>query len=352
MLSSLRLIETIIIGLLGGYLFNHLNLPLPWVLGALTFIMIWQGTTKRTIYWPNLIKNIGLIILGIYFGMYFTINTVTSVLPYLVPYIILTGILILTSIIISIFVTRWINVDKITSVFGSIPGGLTEMVIASEALHAKSSYVVIFQTIRLLTVLFTVPSVIIYLFPNQITDFKIIENNQYFTLDWQMLWFLIPAIGGFIFKEKIPAGIVIVPLAITALLHISPIELVNVPNYLVLGAQTAVGIGLGKNISFQDIRAGGKYGFVYFGVAIALIIISFGLGALLAYFTSLTLPTAILSVAPGGLIEMVLTASIVGGDPAIVSSLQLTRILIIIILVPPALKWYFSRKTNDSKEFL
>ncbi|WP_276245352.1 AbrB family transcriptional regulator [Virgibacillus profundi] len=49
--------------------------------------------------------------------------------------------------------------------------------------------------------------------------------------------------------------------------------------------------------------------------------------------------TANLSIAPGGLFEMVLTASSVGGDPAIVSALQLTRILIIVVFVPPLLGW-------------
>jgi uncharacterized membrane protein AbrB (regulator of aidB expression) len=88
---------------------------------------------------------------------------------------------------------------------------------------------------------------------------------------------------------------------------------------------------------------------VYFGVALLLIFISFGLGYLLASFTSLSLATAVLSVAPGGLIEMVLTASVVGGDPAIVSALQLIRILVIIMFVPPLLKWYFRKKEKQGE---
>ncbi|UTW69430.1 AbrB family transcriptional regulator [Anaerobacillus sp. HL2] len=60
--------------------------------------------------------------------------------------------------------TRWIAVDKITSILGSTPGGLTEMIVVSESLEAHTPFVLMFQTVRLLTVLFIVPSSIIFYF--------------------------------------------------------------------------------------------------------------------------------------------------------------------------------------------
>ncbi|WP_143522447.1 AbrB family transcriptional regulator, partial [Pseudomonas sp. 2822-17] len=84
---------------------------------------------------------------------------------------------------------------------------------------------------------------------------------------------------------------------------------------------------IGKNISIRELQQGGKYCLIYFSLAIILILISFILGVFLSLFTTLDLPTAMLSVAPGGLIEMVLTATAVGADPGIVSSLQLIRVL-------------------------
>lgn len=46
------------------------------------------------------------------------------------------------------------------------------------------------------------------------------------------------------------------------------------------------------------------------------------------------LVTAVLSLAPGGLVEMALTAQAAGGQPAIVSSLQMIRLLTIVIILP------------------
>ena len=341
-----RLIETCMIGIIGGYVFTLINFPLPWVLGALTFVMLWQGITSRSANWPNPLKSGGFMVLGIYFGLYFTMDTFMTIGPYLLPYLFVTCLLILASVFISILVTRWINVDKVTSVFGSIPGGLSEMVIASEALKANTSFVVIFQTVRLMTVLFIVPAVILYFFSGQEVA-TIGGTGATFELGgWDYFWFLIPALLGILFRNLIPAGLVVVPMALTAIMNISGIDLASIPVVVLHAAQVAVGIGLGKNISFHDLKLGGKYCLVYFAVSLSLIVISFGLGGLLAHFTTLDLTTAILSIAPGGLIEMVLTGAMIGADPAVISALQLMRILVIIIFVPSLLKWFFRKEVE------
>lgn len=341
-----RLIETSIVGIIGGYVFTLINFPLPWVLGALTFVMLWQGVTNRSVNWPNPLKSGGFMILGLYFGLYFTTDTFVTIGPYLLPYLFVTCLLILASVLISILVTRWIKVDKVTSVFGSIPGGLSEMVIASEALRANTSFVVIFQTVRLMTVLFIVPAVILYFFSGQEVATIGVSRDGFELGGWNYFWFTIPVVIGIVTRNLIPAGIVVVPMALTAVMNISAIDLASVPTVVLHAAQVAVGIGLGKNISFQDLKLGGKYCFVYFAISLFLIVISFGLGSLLAHFTTLDLTTAILSIAPGGLIEMVLTGAMIGADPAVISALQLIRILVIIIFVPTLLKWYFRNEVK------
>ncbi|MFA9560103.1 AbrB family transcriptional regulator [Evansella sp. AB-rgal1] len=336
------LLETLLIGLVGGFLFNLGNLPLPWVLGPMAFVACWQGITKRIINLPIHFKNTGLLTLGTYFGLYFTKETFLIIGPYIIPYIVVTIALIFISIVNSLLITKWIPIDKVTSVFGSIPGGLSEMVVASEALHAKSSLVAIFQTVRLITVLFTVPFIIVMLFNG---DASLVDEIAHSSINFQLsyFWFLLPIVGGVLLRNIMPAGIVIIPLLITAVINsvITPIG--NLPPTILIIAQLLVGISIGKNIFFKDLKLGGKYCFMYFALTLVLIAVSLGLGVLLSLFTTLSLATAMLSIAPGGLIEMVLVATSVGGDPAIVSSLQLIRILIIIVFVPTVLKWYFKK---------
>ncbi|MFS0674002.1 AbrB family transcriptional regulator [Ornithinibacillus sp. 179-J 7C1 HS] len=341
------IVEAFIIAIIGGVLFNSLHTPLPWVLGPLTFIVLWQGITKRKVSIPNFIRDSGFIILGIYFGLYFTKETLLTVIPYLLPYILVTCILIVACIVLGTLVTKWIKVDQVTSVFSCIPGGLSEMAVASESLKANPSLVVIFQTIRLITVLFTIPSFMVYVLGNAGTGgFQRASSEIVMGSGWSYLWFIVPIAAAILLQNKIPAGIIIGALGVTAIMNVSPIELASVPSGLLNAGQVAVGASLGKNILFHDLKIGGKYTFVYFGLSILIIAIAFGLGAILATFTSLDYATALLGIAPGGFFEMVLTAYNVGGDPAIVSALQLTRILLIVLLVPVSLKWWFTRRSG------
>ncbi|WP_163969704.1 AbrB family transcriptional regulator [Oceanobacillus halotolerans] len=347
--SGLRLVESLVIAAIGGYVFSLVNVPLPWVLGALTFVMVWQGITDRKAFVPIAVSNGGFIVLGIYFGLYFTTETFQTVAPYILPYIFITFILIAACIFFGLIVTKWIDVDQVTSVFSLIPGGLSEMAIASESLGAKVSLVVIFQTIRLIAVLFTIPPVMTFIFSGDAqAGVGQVVNEVSSGGMWSYLWFILPVAVAVLIRHKIPAGIIIGALGVTALLNVSPAELAQIPSPLMNAAQVAVGAGLGKNILFKDLKIGGKYCLIYFVIAMLVISVSFGLGYMLAQFTVLNNATAILAIAPGGFFEMVLTAYNIGGDPAIVSALQLVRILLIVMVVPSFLKWWFTRGSRRS----
>ncbi|WAA13106.1 AbrB family transcriptional regulator [Fervidibacillus halotolerans] len=341
----LQLMITMVTASIGGFVFHILHTPLPWVLGALSFVTIWQGFLKQKVYFPIFLRNIGFIILGLYFGMYFTTETFLSVKSYFIPFFLLTSILIFTSMKLGSFVSRWIPIDEITSVFSSIPGGLSEMTIASEDLNGKSSYVAIFQTIRLLTVLFIVPSIMMTFYSGE--GGEVLQGSIITSFEgsrWNYLFFFLPILTALFLQNRIPAGVIIGSLGVTAILSISPISLPPIPSPIVHMGQIFIGIGIGKNIFIEDLKKAGKYGFVYFGISLIIIMISFVFGGVMASFSSLDMKTSILSFAPGGLFEMVLTAYSIGGDPAIVSSLQLIRVLLIIMAIPPLLRIFFKKR--------
>jgi uncharacterized protein len=342
---ALRVIESYCVALLGGILFFVTQLPLPWVLGSMTMMMIWKTFTQRELVSPLILNNGGIAILGIYFGLSFTMETFTTVTPYVIPFLLLTLLLISLSVINSIVITKYIKVDPVTSVFGSIPGGLSEMVIASESLKANTSMVIVFQTVRLLTVVFLVPFIVIHLFAENLeAPLLLVENTQVHTDLWRFILYIPGIFVGWLFRKKLPASFVISPLLFTAVLNISGVNLVTIPQWLLIAAQVTVGMFMGTKITLRDLKLGGKYSGVYFGMTVLLILLSFGMGYLFSLVTPLSVSTSILSFAPGGLIEMVLTAKSIGADSAVVSSLQFIRLLFIIAVVPGVLKWIFQKK--------
>lgn len=340
----IRITETLLVACVGGFLFSWLSLPLPWMLGPLTAVMIYQSSINRSLTWIPVIKNIGLVVLGVSFGLYYTYETLIQTLPYLPVYIIITIFLILFSICLSYLVTKWIKVDPASSIFGSIPGGLTEMVIVSQTFNANQAFVTVFQTARLVIVLFTVPFLILFLFSGDTETIKTqLPQGDSEASFSHYLWFILPVFGAFKFGYLLPAGIMIFPLIITVVLNISPASLPAIPEVLFLSAQLAVGTSLGRSIAIKDVINAGRFSFIYGIIALLLIAFSFLTGWFMAQVTTMDTATAILSAAPGGVIEMVLTAGMVDADPAVVTSLQLTRILLILLLVPVGLKWFFIR---------
>ncbi len=336
---------TYLVACFGAFLFYSVSLPIPWILGPLSAILIHKGMTKKTLLLPTSLNNMSLMFIGIYFGLSFTKMTLFTVSPYILPFIFSTILLLTISVINSIAITKFIKIDPITSVFGSIPGGLPEMVAASESLSANSGMVTIFQTVRLLTVVFTVPFLVVHMFTS--SEQGIIAytpSNDGFS--YQYLWFGLAIIAGWLIRNIIPAAYVIGPLLVTALLNISGVSLPTLPNWLLIVAQITVGISMGNKISINELKFGGKYCGLYFLMTILLIGTSFGIGYIFASLTNLSLSTAILSLSPGGMVEMVFTAKSVGADAAVVSSLQLIRLLFIILVVPSFLKFLFNRRSR------
>ncbi len=206
------------------------------------------------------------------------------------------------------------------------------MMAVSESLKANTVLVTIFHTIRLVCVLFIIPFAATHWFYQ--SSSSIMNSNT----QEESLWTII-IYGGVYFiahllKARIPAALVIVPMLIIGLLQSIGTPLYELPNLFFIAAQIMIGVHLGHSVSIRDLLQAGKYCLLYFGLAIMIIAFGIALGFLLSWWTGMDLVTAVLSLAPGGLVEMALTAQAAGGQPAIVSSLQMIRLLTIVIILP------------------
>jgi len=332
------------IGSLGGALFYFIQFPLPWVLGPLVSLMLWKMITKQNTAVSYSLRNVSFVILGIQLGNTFTNQTFGIIAPYVIPYTFLSCILIIIALVNAYVITKWIEIRADTSMLGSIPGGLSASLALSESMGSNTVLVTVFHTVRLLSVLFIIPFVSTHFFyegtggsPSPALGHTESGNA----------WTLIIYIGAFllakVFQNKVPAAFVMIPMILTGALQAFQVPMYPLPIALFIFAQVSLGVYLGYKISLQDVLKAGKYCGIYFGLSILLILISFLLGYIFSELTGLQLATSILSIAPGGLIEMALTAQTVGGDPSIVSSLQMIRLLIIVILVPLFLQWFLPK---------
>lgn len=339
---------------IGGLLFQALSLPLPWVLGAMAAILVWRAAARRIPGAPSgeqqapaWLKNAALFVLGTSFGLQFTRSTIEQVAPYLIPFLSVTVALVAVCIVFGIVFSRWSRIDSKSSVFGFIPGGLTEMVVTGEATGAKPGAIVFIQTIRLLTVLSVVPFAVTAVFGGEPGTAFVPLRPADEASGWAYLWFAIPAAAAWLLRRRIPAAFVLVPMVLTGAIHMGGVALPGIAGGWLIPAQLTIGLGLGQSVSFRDLQAMWKQTGRVLSFVAAMLLLSFIGGALLSRFTGMDLPTSLLSVAPGGLIEMALTAQSVGADPTIVTSLQFVRLYTILAIVPFVLKRWFAGEAES-----
>lgn len=345
---QLPFIETLLCGILGGLIFTLLKLPLSWMLGPLTAVIVWKLLSKRNLYWPASFKNGGQMLLGYSMGLSFTIASAKQIVDQLPSMAIITILMIVVGLAIAFFVSKLTGINIASAVMGTTPGGLSQMVLLSEEIKGADSTVVTFmQTIRMLTVIFIVPTLSIHAFSSGGTvastpTVDVVTQTGYSSL-FQIITVLIIVllITACAVRFKFPTPWIIGPLLSSAILTVAGFGTFPLPHILIVFAQLCLGVYLGLGIKMDMLKNWKKL--LPFSIVSGFLIVGFAL--ILAYGLHIVYPismtTAFLCIAPGGLPEMGVTAHTVQADVSMVAAYQLFRVFFILFIVPIFLRYVF-----------
>ncbi|MFC4404410.1 AbrB family transcriptional regulator [Gracilibacillus xinjiangensis] len=332
------------IALLCTAVFILLSLPLPWILGPLIAVFLLKQWDKTNFHLDKEIRHVSFAITGVQIGATFTAATIEQVIPYFLPFLLFTVGLIILSILSGVLFAKITKIGKPTSVLGSVPGGLSVMVAMSDSLKANTGLVAIFHTIRLISVLFIIPIIATLLFSESVSNYNVQVGTEENAPVWTVIIYGFIYLIAHLFRYKIPASHVLVPMIIIAIFKINGFSIIPLHASLFHFAQISIGIHLGLSINWNDMKKAGKYTLLYFTLTSMVIFLSVLFGYLFAEMSGLTFATGMLSMAPGGLVEMAITAHEVNANPAIVGSLQLIRMLLIILILPFILKKIWNKQ--------
>lgn len=139
-------------------------------------------------------------------------------------------------------------------------------------------------------------------------------------------------------KARLPAAPVLGTLIFLTILRLSGLPLPDLPEGSVLIIQIALGLMVGARFNeetSQPLKGITKPAFIVSFWALSLAFVS---GFIITSLTGLDLNTAILSSSVGGLPEMTVLAVATDADPVVVIFFHITRLIITLLLFPPALK--------------
>lgn len=353
----LRTGTALLISLVGAGLFNLLDLPVPWLLGPMTASLIASNLLKRRYAWPSKIRNGGMIIVGYTIGLAMTGDALRDMVTQ-VPYMILmTFLLLLLCVGIAYMIGRLSGTDFKTSLLGSVPGGLSQvLILAEETKGADLTLVTVNQVLRLLLIIIFIP-LLLYspLFGQHMSETAQAASSV--KVPWSGLFpnilvyapmcAMLAVLGK---KVRFPTAFLLGPAFGTALLQATSFHAPPLPIGLTDAAQLAIGTYVGMLLKPAQIQHKVRTFSLALLSGVLLLLGSIGLSVLLTVLEPVSAATSLLSLAPGGMDQMGIIAHSIGADLSIVSGYQLFRTFFIFFAIPPLLRLLFRYMDRRERE--
>ncbi|WP_164669928.1 AbrB family transcriptional regulator [Virgibacillus doumboii] len=352
-----KIIKTIITAIIGGALFKVLQIPVPWLLGPMVAMVIGSNIIKLNFKWPNQFRDAGMIVVGYTIGLSMTSAALQEIARQLPTMFLFTILLMLWCIGIAFIISKISDNDFESALLGSIPGGLTQVILmAEETRGINLAVVTVTQVIRLMMIVITMPLLVMIPIFGEGTAgnsaaVPVAESAGLFP---NIIFFaaicIVFAIGGN--KIHFPTAYLLGPIIGTAILQLSGITGPTLPSYIISLAQLMIGTHVGLMLQVNQITYKGRTFAIAIGNGVMLMAGSIVLSVGLTWLHHVSNATALLSLAPGGMDQMSIIAHEIHADLAIVSGYQLFRTFFIFFTVAPLLKLFFrviKRKRNDGK---
>ena len=135
-------------------------------------------------------------------------------------------------------------------------------------------------------------------------------------------------------RGGLQTAFLLVPMGIGMAASLADLPVRPVPPWLSAAAQCALGVALGSEFRRSGLRKLRRYIAAAVLNVLVLLAGSVAIALLVAAVSGIPLPTAILSMAPGGVTEMALTARALHFDVSTVTAFHVIRIFVVLALAP------------------
>ncbi|OYU80310.1 MAG: hypothetical protein CFE45_28300, partial [Burkholderiales bacterium PBB5] len=288
-----------------GALAQALHSPLPWMIGPLLATALASSLGVPTAA-SHVLRNVGQWIIGTSLGLYFT-PEVVAVVARLAPAIALG---VVWALLLGHGFYRFLEwterarpLKPGTAYFAAAIGGASEMALLAERNGAQVDRVAAAHSLRVLLVVVLIP------FSYQAlgvhgADLSVAAIHTVHPVGLAGLLAATAAGGAVMQVLKVPNPWVLGALAVCMVLTGSGVEWSALPRPLSQAAQVAIAVTLGVRFTPESLRAAPRWlGAVALGT-LAMVAVSAGFAAALAWATGLHPATVLLATSPGGMAEM------------------------------------------------
>lgn len=335
-------ILTCALAAIGGLVFATLNLPLPWMLGAMAATLC-AALLKAPIQSPERLRPYTVAVIGVMLGAGFTTETFDQLAQWSVSLLFLTLCVALQAGVVTVLYMRLGRMDAVTALFAAMPGGVVEMMEIGKRYGGDERAIVLAHGARIVLVIALIAFWFRIVLGYEVSGVAPLGKGHTGTSDLLILVAcgLIGSLLGI--KLSLPAPTFLGPMLLSAVAHMAGWTAGSPPSWLVICAQ----ILLGGIVGCRFVGAAPRYVARAFGLSlvatIVMLTIAVGLSQILQSILHQTPEQILLAFAPGGLTEMSLVSLSMGADVAYIATHHLFRVILLLSLAGSLLAWIAGR---------
>lgn len=326
-----RVVATIALGAIGGALFYALNLPLPWMLGAIVVTLV--GTLAGwDLTGPEKARPYVVAVIGVMLGSGFKPNTFDHLHHWAISLVGLVVCVAVAAFLVQEYLHRFGGQSRVTALFSAMPGGVVEMVEIGRAEGGDERAIILAHVWRIILVV----AAIAFWF-RLISGFEVdgmLPQSETPTGPMDLLVLGVCAVLGTAMGLglKLPAPTFIGPMVFSATAHMAGLTYSSPPLFLVIAAQVVLGVIVGcrfKGSRPLDVFHALKLAVVSTAIMMA---VAACFAWAVHWVTGYSTAQLLLAYAPGGLNEMSLVSLAIQADVSFVATHHLIRIIVLLAL--------------------
>jgi membrane AbrB-like protein len=331
-----RAAETLLIAAVGGITLNWLGFPAGLVTGSLLGVAI-AALCGRPVHIPVPLSRVISVVVGISLGAVVTPDTLKGLVAFPLSVLVLAISTLCMITATSSYLRLVHGWDAQSALFGASPGALAQVMTLASEYKADLRAIAIVQTMRVVALTLGIPAGLAY-FGLTVESgglmARFIAAGPPPLAELAVLVAASTATALLFFKLRLPGGLMFGAMLTSAVLHGAGFIHSILPWWMAYAAVIGIGSVTGSRFAntnpYTLLRfLGAALG--SFGVAMVVASLSV---LVLAMLMSVRPADAVLAFAPGAQDTMMVLALALHLDPVFVGALQLSRFLLVSMLVP------------------
>jgi uncharacterized protein len=344
-----RIIETLLIGGLGGAALGLPGFPAGWLSGAILAVSI-AAIAGRPVRIPDPLARITFVLTGISLGGAVTPEALGGMGAWPASLALLAvGMTILTAAV-ALYLRKVHGWDTISAVLASCPGGLATVLVLAAENGADVRSVAIVQTVRIVLLAVALPASLAAL---GLTGAPVaLRAGAGAFADLGQLAALIgicTLVAVAAQWLRFPGGLMFGAMLSSAVLHGAGWITVTLPSWLAIASFVVLGSLTGTRFANTDPRLLRHLAAAALGAFAVGTVVALGGAVAAAALLSLSTGDMIIAYAPGALEAMMILALALNFDPAFVGAHHLARFMLVLIAIPVVIPWLRRRGQTPRK---